>query len=67
MISDLVVVEAEVGENYHVLIGMDIIVRGNFSVSSYEGKTSFSFQIPATERIDFLSRKQRRANKKKLR
>ena len=35
-----------------VLIGMDIISNGDFSVSNYGGKTCFSFRIPSIERID---------------
>jgi hypothetical protein len=35
-----------------VLIGMDIISHGDFSVTNYAGKTCFSFRIPSLERID---------------
>ncbi|MCL2101130.1 MAG: retroviral-like aspartic protease family protein [Fibromonadales bacterium] len=36
-----------------VLIGMDIILKGDFAISSFCGKTKFSFQIPSTHDIDF--------------
>ena len=37
-----------------VLIGMDIISRGDFSITSSQGKTKFSFQIPSTHDIDYV-------------
>jgi predicted aspartyl protease len=37
-----------------VLIGMDIISYGDFSVCQSEGKTKFSFQIPSTHDFDFV-------------
>lgn len=37
-----------------VLIGMDIISRGDFAVSNFQGKTFFTFRMPSKENIDFL-------------
>lgn len=37
-----------------VLIGMDIISRGDFSITASQGKTKFSFQIPSTHDIDYV-------------
>jgi len=37
-----------------VLIGMDIIGSGDFAVTHSDGKTCMSFQIPSTQRIDFV-------------
>lgn len=37
-----------------VLIGMDIISRGDFSVTASQGKTKFSFQLPSTHDIDYV-------------
>lgn len=37
-----------------VLIGMDIISLGDFSISHKDGGTTFSFQIPSTHNIDFV-------------
>lgn len=37
-----------------VLIGMDIIGRGDFAVTNKNGKTVFSFRMPSVERIDFV-------------
>ena len=36
-----------------VLIGMDIITKGDFAVTNFKGRTVFSFRSPSTERIDF--------------
>ena len=40
-----------------VLIGMDIISKGDFAVTNYKGKTVFSFRIPSSECIDFSIQK----------
>jgi hypothetical protein len=37
-----------------VLIGMDIINRGDFAVSNRDGATTFSFRIPSIETFDFV-------------
>jgi uncharacterized protein YchJ len=37
-----------------VLIGMDIISVGDFAITNKDGKTTFSFQLPATHKIDFV-------------
>ncbi len=38
-----------------VLIGMDIINRGDFAVSNRNGATSFSFRIPSVASFDFAA------------
>jgi hypothetical protein len=37
-----------------VLIGMDIINSGDFSVTNFNGQTVFSFRYPSLAEIDFL-------------
>jgi Aspartyl protease/SEC-C motif len=37
-----------------VLIGMDIISKGDFAITNHEGKTVCSFQCPSNQRIDFI-------------
>ena len=39
--------------NVDALIGMDIITQGDFSVSNYNGKTTFTFRTPSQGIIDF--------------
>lgn len=38
---------------YDVLIGMDIISKGDFAVSNFNGKTVFTFRVPSKETFDF--------------
>lgn len=43
-------------ENVDLLIGMDIISEGDFAISTYEGKTSFSFRIPSKGLVDYTKK-----------
>jgi hypothetical protein len=36
-----------------MLIGMDVINYGDFAISNYNGKTTFSFRMPSLMKIDF--------------
>ena len=36
-----------------VLIGMDIISKGDFAISNYNGKTQFTFRLPSQEHVDY--------------
>ena len=47
------VTKMELGPRTDVLIGMDIITRGDFALTHRNGKTCFSFQNPSSEEIDF--------------
>ena len=38
-----------------VLIGMDVISKGDFAISYYNGKTQFSFRIPSQNDVDYKS------------
>lgn len=42
-----------------VLIGMDVIARGDFSVTNVDGKTTFSFRMPSLETVDYVKQKPR--------
>ena len=37
-----------------ILIGMDVIGKGDFAVSNYNNQTSFSFRLPSCDSIDFV-------------
>lgn len=37
-----------------LLIGMDVICRGDFSVTNYNGITKFSFRVPSQGHTDFV-------------
>ena len=53
-VPNIRVTEANLGENADVLIGMDIIGLGDFSISNCNMETSFSFRIPSLEKVDFV-------------
>ena len=40
---------------FDLLIGMDIITKGDFSISNMNGKTTFSFRIPSCKETDFMA------------
>lgn len=37
-----------------VIIGMDIITRGDFAITNVGGKTTFTFRVPPVETINFV-------------
>jgi predicted aspartyl protease len=39
---------------FDLLIGMDIITTGDFSITNIGGKTTFSFRVPSIKEIDFV-------------
>ncbi len=41
---------------FDILIGMDIINRGDFAITNRDDKTMFSFRVPSMTNIDFQSR-----------
>lgn len=57
--NDLIItVDAQEADNIHdtgidLLIGMDVICKGDFSISTYDNETCFSFRIPSKGLIDF--------------
>ena len=52
-VHNIRVTEGRLRDQANVLVGMDIITKGDFAVTNYNGKTAFSLRIPSTERIDF--------------
>ena len=55
-IDGLMVCGSEIGkQGLGLLIGMDIISKGDFAVSNYNGKTVFSFRIPSKSTLDFVA------------
>jgi len=41
-------------DEYDVVIGMDVICKGDFAITNKDGCTTFSFRIPSEMEIDFL-------------
>lgn len=55
VIPDLMVCGTKIGEQgIQVLIGMDVLLLGDFAVSNYQGKTVFSFRIPSKKTTDYV-------------
>lgn len=40
--------------DFDVLIGMDVITTGDFSISNYNGQTVFTFRCPSQAECDFV-------------
>ena len=38
-----------------MLVGMDIITKGDFSITNFQGKTVMSFRVPSLEKIDYVA------------
>lgn len=55
MIPNIIVSCADLGNSLDILIGMDIITYGDFSITNYNGRTTFSFRIPSVNEVDFVS------------
>lgn len=54
-INDLVVADSEIGkQGLGMLVGMDIITKGDFAVTHSNGRTKFTFRIPSLLYIDFV-------------
>jgi len=51
--SSLLVTEGLLNDT-DVLIGMDVISKGDFAITSADGDTKMSFQTPSTHEIDFV-------------
>lgn len=39
----------------HILIGMDVISKGDFAVTNFQGNTVMTFRVPSIQRIDFVA------------
>lgn len=54
VIPNIVVSCADLGDDIDVLIGMDIICNGDFSITNVNDKTTFSFRTPSIKEIDYV-------------
>ena len=53
VLKDVTVCESEIGtQKLDLIIGMNIINKGDFAISNYNGKTKFSFRIPTSADIN---------------
>lgn len=52
---------ADLGNDIDVLIGMDIIRHGDFSIANKNNRTTFSFRIPSMVEIDYVKESQQKS------
>ena len=53
-VKNVLVSCAYLGDDIDILIGMDIIRHGDFSITNVNNKTTFSFRTPSVEEIDYV-------------
>ena len=53
-VKNVLVSCTDLGDDIDVLIGMDIIRHGDFSITNVNNKTTFSFRAPSVEEIDYV-------------
>lgn len=53
-VKNVLVSCCDLGDDIDILIGMDIIKFGDFSITNTNKKTTFSFRTPSTEEIDYV-------------
>ncbi len=59
----VVVTKGQLTAGAEILIGMDIINRGDFAVTNHGGITKFSFRVPSAKHIDFVEEINARAQR----
>lgn len=48
------VTECDNSSEFGLIIGMDVISKGDFSITNVNGQTAVSFRMPSLERIDYV-------------
>ena len=56
-IENLVVSSGNLGPGIDLLIGLDLITLGDFSITNVNNRTVFSFRFPSTKVIDYVIEK----------
>ena len=54
LIQNVEVTECNLDEKLDMLIGMNVILAGDFSVTNVNNTTTFSFRMPSCEEIDYV-------------
>lgn len=58
-ISDVCVIDSDIEkQGIGMLIGMNIISLGDFTVSNFQGKTTFTFRMPSEATTDYVKKVQ---------
>jgi predicted aspartyl protease len=55
VIQGLTVTLGQLPQGVDVLIGMDVIVAGDFSITNVGGQTTMSFRVPSQVKIDYVA------------
>ena len=55
IMPDIEVAEANLGPDLDMLIGMDVISRGDFAVTNLNDETWFTFRLPSIQRANFIN------------
>ena len=58
LMTGVLVSESANLKGFQAIIGMDVIVTGDFSITNADGKTWMSFRYPSVEHIDYVSEHQ---------
>jgi hypothetical protein len=53
-IHHLRVTRGQISDDIDMLIGMDVITKGDFVITNFNGNTVFSFRIPSCECVDYV-------------
>lgn len=54
VLSKWMVMGSKIGaQGIDILIGMDVISKGDFAISNFNGKTQFSFRLPSQQDVDY--------------
>ncbi|MEM9424515.1 MAG: hypothetical protein AAF975_07000 [Spirochaetota bacterium] len=60
MVTNINVICGDIGESGDILIGMDIITLGDFTITNDKSETQFTFSIPPHyNKIDFVKRSEK--------
>ena len=54
VMKQVTVIEGILNGDFEILVGMDIICKGDFAVTNKDGNTCFSYRYPSVECLDFV-------------
>lgn len=54
VVKEITVSEVVLADDIEILIGMDLISLGDFSLTNVNGKSCYSFRVPSVKEIDYV-------------